>query len=183
MGPPGSGKNRICKVLAASDRCIHFSSGEFLRKQKDSSYLSTIANGNYINDEDMLLLVEDYLKNFQNQDEQKILIFDGFPRTLSQAKAFTNSNYIKFPLRIICLCVDEDILIKRLQYRSIQEHRADDADTHVIKHRIEQYYNITQPIFKYFTDTSECRHFAKIINAGRDIFKVCYDIFAIFQDL
>ena len=80
------------------------------------------------------------------------LIFDGYPRTLNQAKnldiLLKKSNqkidYIFF------LNVHKDAIIKRIQKRKILEKRSDD-DAETILKRYDTYMQITKPVLEHYS--------------------------------
>ena len=80
------------------------------------------------------------------------LIFDGYPRTLSQAKNLENlldksNQKIDF---IFFLNVNKDSILKRIEKRKILEKRSDDnADT--ILSRYNTYMKITKPVLDYYS--------------------------------
>ena len=83
------------------------------------------------------------------------LIFDGYPRSLSQAKnldfLLENSNQkIDF---IIFLNVNKDTIIKRIEKRKIIENRSDD-DSETILKRYDTYMETTKPVLDYYSTKS-----------------------------
>ena len=89
FGPPGAGKGTQSKYLVEKLNSFQVSTGDMLRDeiQKDSDIGKKIINdmndGKFVNDE----IVNNLIKNviFDPQKKNK-LIFDGYPRSLSQAK-------------------------------------------------------------------------------------------------
>ena len=90
----------------------------------------------------------------------KGFLFDGFPRTVAQAKALDelltkkNSSISS----VLFLQVNEEELIKRLVKRGETSGRADDADPEVQKKRQEVYKNETLPVSDYY------KQFNKVVN-------------------
>jgi adenylate kinase len=84
-------------------------------------------------------------------------IFDGFPRTKTQAEALDlflaeiNTSITS----MISLDVEEEELKKRLANRAKDSGRADDADPIVIANRIEIYKNETMPVKQYYLDQNK----------------------------
>ena len=80
------------------------------------------------------------------------LIFDGYPRSLSQAKnlevLLKNSNQ-SIDL-ILFLNVDKETILKRLEKRKILENRSDD-DFNTIVSRYEKYMETTQPVLNFYS--------------------------------
>ena len=89
FGPPGAGKGTQAKNLVKKFNGFQVSTGDMLRDeiQKNSEIGKKIINdmndGKFVNDE----IVNELIKNviFDPQKKDK-LIFDGYPRSLSQAK-------------------------------------------------------------------------------------------------
>ena len=79
------------------------------------------------------------------------VIFDGFPRTIVQAKALKQmlqerGERISVTLNLI---VSEDILMERLLNRAKIEGRADDNEA-TIKQRFNVYHTQTHPLIEWF---------------------------------
>ena len=89
FGPPGAGKGTQAKYLVKKLSAFQISTGDILRDeiQKNSEIGKKIINdmndGKFVNDE----IVNELIKNviFDPQKKDK-LIFDGYPRSLGQAK-------------------------------------------------------------------------------------------------
>ena len=84
-------------------------------------------------------------------------IFDGFPRTESQATALESllNKYDTSITGMIALEVADDILINRLLERGKESGRADDSNREVIENRIKEYYSKTA-ILKTFYQRKNC---------------------------
>ena len=156
FGPPGAGKGTQAKHLVKKFNCLQISTGDMLRNeiQKNSEIGKKITNnmneGKFVNDEIVNNLIKDIV--FDKQKKNK-LIFDGYPRSLSQAKnlevLLKNSNQ-SIDL-ILYLNVDKDTILKRLEKRKIIENRSDD-DTHTIISRYEKYMETTQPVLNFYSE-------------------------------
>ena len=154
FGAPGSGKGTQSELLVNHYGLQHLSTGEVLRaeiatgselgKQIDA----LISVGNLVPDEMMLHLIENYIAN--QSKHSKGTIFDGFPRTVPQAVAFTSllKKYHMDAL-MIDLMVDEQLLIQRLIERGKVSGRADDT-LNTIRHRIAVYHDQTEPLAHYY---------------------------------
>ena len=108
--------------------------------------------GKFVNDEIVNKLIENVISD-PNKKEK--LIFDGYPRSLSQAKNLNllleNSNQkIDF---IFFLNVDIDIIIKRIEKRKILEKRSDD-DISTLTKRYETYMKTTKPVLDFYSKNS-----------------------------
>ena len=155
FGPPGAGKGTQSKYLVNKLKAFQISTGELLREEinKNSEIGKTIINdmndGKFISDVIVNRLIENLV--FDPIKKNK-LIFDGYPRSLSQAKnlevLLKNSNQ-NIDL-ILFLNVDKETIVKRLEKRRIIENRTDDVIDTIIK-RYETYMKTTQPVLDYYS--------------------------------
>jgi len=94
-------------------------------------------------------IMKDYLENHKDVDGN---IFDGFPRTTSQAEAFDKmleKEGMSITL-MVSLDVADDELVARIVNRAKVSGRADDSDINVIKNRIEVYKAQTAVVADYY---------------------------------
>ena len=89
FGPPGAGKGTQSKYLVNKLNAFQISTGDLLREEinKNSDIGKAIINdmddGKFINDKIVNKLIENLVSDPQKKNR---LIFDGYPRSLSQAK-------------------------------------------------------------------------------------------------
>ena len=89
LGPPGAGKGTQARTLCEAFGFVQLSTGDMLRDEikKDSEIGKKIINymndGKFVDDEIVNKLMKKAI--FDNQKKGKF-IFDGYPRTLEQAK-------------------------------------------------------------------------------------------------
>ena len=155
FGPPGAGKGTQAKNLVDKLNNFQVSTGDMLRDEirKDTEIGKKIINnmndGKFVDDEIVNKLLERII--FDPKKNNK-LIFDGYPRTINQAKNLENllskSNqkidYIFF------LNVNKNAIIKRLEKRKILEKRSDDEADTILK-RYDTYMDITKPVLEYYS--------------------------------
>ena len=156
FGPPGAGKGTQSKYLVKKLNAFQISTGDLLREEirKNSDIGKAITNdmknGKFISDDIVNKLIENLISDPQKKNK---LIFDGYPRSLSQAKnletLLKNSNQ-RIDL-ILFLNVDKETILKRLEKRKILENRSDD-DTHTIVRRYEKYMETTEPVLKFYSE-------------------------------
>ena len=156
FGPPGAGKGTQSKYLVNKLNAFQISTGDLLREEiKNNSDIgkaitNDMKNGKFISDDIVNKLIENLISDPQKKNK---LIFDGYPRSLSQAKnlevLLKNTNQ-SIDL-ILFLNVDKETILKRLEKRKIIENRSDD-DTHTIVSRYEKYMETTQPVLNFYSE-------------------------------
>ena len=155
FGPPGAGKGTQAKNLEKKLNNFQISTGDMLRDEikRESEIGKKIINymndGKFVDDE----IVNKLMKNviFDPKKKNK-LIFDGYPRTLEQAKnlelLLKNSDQkVDF---IFFLNVNKDIIVQRIEKRKIIEKRSDD-DLNTILKRYDKYMLTTKPVLEYYS--------------------------------
>lgn len=155
FGKPGSGKGTQANFLKEKYSLYHISTGDLFRKNisnktklgiEAKSYLD---NGDLVPDSVTIKMLENEV--LQNK-KVKGYIFDGFPRTLAQAKSldtFLNSINLKINATI-ALDVDENELITRLLDRGKTTNRSDDQDLEKIQNRFNEYNNKTSILINFY---------------------------------
>ena len=155
FGPPGAGKGTQSKYLVNKLNSHQISTGDILRDEikNDSDISKQIINdmndGKFVNDE----IVNEMIKNVISDPKKKNkLIFDGYPRTINQAKnldlLLKNSNQ-KINL-IFFLNVNKNTIIKRIQKRKVLEKRSDDELDTILK-RYDTYMETTRPVLDFYS--------------------------------
>jgi adenylate kinase len=81
-------------------------------------------------------------------------IFDGFPRTIAQAKALDDllMEQDQEVSLLIALAVPEDEIVNRILLRGKTSGRPDDNDPAVIRKRIRVYEEETAQVFHYYEE-------------------------------
>ena len=155
FGPPGAGKGTQSKYLVNKLKSFQISTGDLLREEikKNTDIGKAITNdmknGKFISDH----IVNKLIKNFISDPQKKNkLIFDGYPRSLNQAKNLdllldSSNQKINF---IFFLNVNKDIIIKRIERRKILEKRSDD-DSNTILKRYDTYMETTKPVLDFYS--------------------------------
>jgi len=158
FGPPGAGKGTQAKYLVNKLNGYQISTGDILREeiQKETivgkKIISNMSEGKFVSDD----IVNNLLKNhvFDPQKKEK-LIFDGYPRSLSQAKnldLLLNESNQKID-HIFFLNVNKETIIERIKKRKILEKRSDD-DLDTILKRYDTYIETTRPVLDYYSKNS-----------------------------
>ena len=156
FGPPGAGKGTQSKYLVNKLNAFQISTGDLLREEikKNSDIGNTIINdmtdGKFISDDIVNKLIENLISDPQKKNK---LIFDGYPRSLSQAKNLEVllKNLNQSIDLILFLNVDKETILKRLERRKIIENRSDDASETILK-RYEKYMETTQPVLNFYSE-------------------------------
>lgn len=160
FGAPGSGKGTQSENLIKNYGLFHISTGEVLRDQiKRGTELGKtaeayISKGQLIPDDLMISILADILDNTPAAKDG--VIFDGFPRTIEQAKALRTMLEKRGDKvdAVVGLHVDEDELVKRLLKRGEESGRSDD-NLETIKNRLNVYHSQTQPLQKFYEEGGE----------------------------
>ncbi len=155
FGPPGAGKGTQAKYLVKKLNSFQVSTGDMLREEikRDTEIGKKIINnmndGKFVDD----LIVNKLLENIIfDPDKKDKLIFDGYPRTVSQIEnleklLLKSDQKIKY---IFFLNVNKDAIIKRIEKRKILEKRSDD-DKQIILKRYDTYMKNTKPVLDYYS--------------------------------
>lgn len=175
FGPPGSGKGTQSDKLVEKYELIHLSTGNLLRKEiADRTPLGLeaknfIDHGQLVPDEVVIGMVDSY---FDKHKGARGFLFDGYPRTVAQAKALDNLLLLKKTgiEVVLFLHVDEEELISRLVHRGKTSGRSDDMDENVQRRRQEVYRNETLPVAQYYEQQDKVIH-VKGMGSVDDIFK------------
>lgn len=156
FGAPGSGKGTQSDRLISQFGLHHISTGEVLRDhiargtELGKIADSYISKGQLIPD-DLMIRVLEHVLDENPELTKKGVIFDGFPRTIDQAKAL-KAMLAQRGSRVhavVGLEVQEDELIRRMINRGKETGRADDnLDT--IKKRLDVYHSQTSPLRDYY---------------------------------
>lgn len=155
FGPPGSGKGTQSERLVEKYGVVHLSTGNLLRgeiAEKTPLGLeakSFIDKGQLVPDEVVIGMVDSY---FDQHRGARGFLFDGFPRTVAQAKALDKLLELKKTniSTVLALDVNEEELIKRLLNRGKTSGRSDDTDESVIRKRFSVYNNETSPVAEHY---------------------------------
>ena len=173
LGPPGAGKGTIAKEIKDLANVIHLSTGDMLREEmRNGTELGKMAKqyieeGKLVPDEVIIGMVES-----KHKSSDKGILFDGFPRTVDQAKALDQFAKID---AVINLYTTVDVIVKRVGGRRICRDcgkvfntswydsdrcdecggelytRADDTEE-TIKKRYEVYVEQTEPLVDYYRE-------------------------------
>lgn len=175
FGAPGAGKGTQSDTMIEEYGFGHISTGDVLRSEiKKGTELGKTAkgyidNGQLIPDELMVDILASVYDTFGK--DHKGVIFDGFPRTISQAeslKAMLAERGHKIAA-MIELFVPEEELMKRLLLRGEQSGRSDDNEE-TIKKRLKVYNTQTSPLIDWY-EGEKIHHHVEGLGSIDDIFE------------
>lgn len=157
FGPPGAGKGTQAKILQDELGLVQLSTGDMLRaavaagSPLGKQCKAIMEQGNLVPDEVVIGIIAERL---DKPDCAKGAIFDGFPRTVAQAKAL-DAMLASRKARIdgaIELKVDDEAMIGRMESR-IRENpgaaRADD-NPETLRKRLVVYHQSTAPLLDFY---------------------------------
>lgn len=155
FGPPGSGKGTQSEKIVSRYGLVHLSTGNLLREEiAEQTPLGQEAkkfmdHGRLVPDEVVIGMVDSF---FDKHKEAKGFLFDGFPRTVAQARALDKLLELKNTdiALVLALDVSEEELVKRLLLRGETSGRSDDNDEAVIHKRLQVYQDETAPVAAYY---------------------------------
>ena len=154
FGPPGAGKGTQSNLIVQKYKLHQLSTGELLRKEiKDKTDLgqkiaSIINTGNLVSDQIVGNLIE---KHISNNNFKNRLIFDGYPRNLSQV-SYLDDLLRKYDQKVdiaLKLSVSLGTIKKRILERKNLEKRTDDSEDIAIK-RYKTYETNIKPVIDFY---------------------------------
>lgn len=180
LGAPGCGKGTQGQILGAIPRLYHYSMGDAFRSMDTRTpigqeFISYSRKGELVPDE----LTIRYFKQqidaravlHMFKPDIDILILDGIPRSVEQAKLL--EEHIDVLQLFHLSCPNRDELITRIRKRALKEGRMDDASDEVIQRRIRTYEESTRELVDHFADRRAA------INANQAPVKVTLDILSV----
>lgn len=155
FGKPGAGKGTQAEFLKEKYNLVHLSTGDIFRYNiKNDTELGQLAKT--FMDKGDLVPDEVTIKMLQSEVDKNPgvagFLFDGFPRTISQADAldaFLTAKDEKITATI-ALEADDEILVQRILERGKTSGRTDDQDVEKIRHRYQEYNEKTAPLMEYY---------------------------------
>jgi adenylate kinase len=157
FGPPGAGKGTQGAILSRVPGIIHVACGQVFRgltidNDLGKVFLDYSSKGELVPEHLTVELWERHIKHLASSErfdpKNNLLVLDGIPRTLQQAKLMVGKINV---LKVIHLvCQDESTLIERIRIRALHEGRLDDASDAVIKKRLDVYRAQTQETLSFY---------------------------------
>ncbi|UDG79808.1 adenylate kinase [Candidatus Steffania adelgidicola] len=204
LGAPGSGKGTQARFIMEKYEIPHISTGDMLRAAvKANSELGEQAKvlmdaGILVPDDLVVSLVKERIKQ---KDCRNGFLLDGFPRTLPQADAMTETGIIVD--HVLEFTVPDSLIIERIVGRRVHapsgriyhvkfnppQHEGKDDITgewlsirqddqeEIIRKRLAEYHQQTAPLLEYFrkkAHTGHIRYF--ILDSSANLKKVSVDL-------
>ncbi|MCF8226331.1 MAG: adenylate kinase [Bacteroidales bacterium] len=154
FGPPGSGKGTQAEKLIDKYKLTHVATGDILRDEVDrqtdlGKQAKVIMDaGELVPDN---IVIDMIRKKLEEHKGGPGFIFDGFPRTVDQARELRKalSKYDENVSIVISLEVPKEVLMERMLKRGKETGRSDDNEE-TINNRIDVYERQTVPVTYYY---------------------------------
>ena len=154
FGPPGSGKGTQSEKVIEKYGLVHISTGDILREEVAAQTdlgkqaKEIMDKGELVSDKIVIGMIRKKLEENQGGSG---FIFDGFPRTVDQARELRKAltDYDERVGVMISLEVPREELVKRLLNRGKETGRSDD-NMETINNRIDVYNRQTIPVTYYY---------------------------------
>jgi adenylate kinase len=205
MGPPGAGKGTQATRFARERGLLKISTGDILReaiREENPIALEAKAKmdrGELVDDETMIAIVRDRLLR---PDAQPGFVLDGFPRTVTQARALDEIIVERDngPLVIVDVVVPDDELVRRLAGRRICSKCGINADPFgggsecskcggelvqrvddnkdIVLERLKVYQRATRPVLEYYRERPTFR----VVNGAQAPERVAHELDTMIDD-
>jgi adenylate kinase len=157
FGAPGSGKGTQGRTLGSIPRFYHCPCGDVFRSidtrsKVGQAFLEYSSKGQLVPDDITVELwkeaIDAAVDTHKFKPDIDILVLDGIPRNVSQAKIMDELIDVK---RVFHLsCPNRDALFARLKKRALKDNRLDDANEEVIQRRLATYETESKPVLGYY---------------------------------
>ena len=158
FGAPGSGKGTQGKTLGTIPRFYHCACGDVFRSidtrsKVGQAFLDYSSKGKLVPDEITVELwkeaIDAAVEAHKFKPDIDILVLDGIPRNVAQAKIMEEMIDVK---RVFHLsCPNRETLFYRLKKRALKDNRLDDANEAVIQRRLQIYNEDSKPVLAYYS--------------------------------
>ena len=183
LGPPGAGKGTQASRIAERLNIPAISTGDIFRAnmaegteigKQAQAYMD---RGEFVPDSVTNAMVKARLAA---PDTAKGFLLDGYPRSVEQAHVLRDMllDLGKSIDVVLEIQVDEDEVVERMLKRAQEQHRTDDTEP-VIRHRLEIYHELTEPMATYYAD----QDLLQAIDGRGTIDEVSERIFAVLDGL
>jgi adenylate kinase len=154
FGPPAAGKGTQAKRLVSRREFVQLSTGDMLRSEQASGsqlgkrVAPIMAQGKLVPDEIVIELIS---AAYDRNAHAKGFVFDGFPRTVTQALALDEMLQRRSMIihTVLSLEVNKEALLERVIMRYEELHREDD-NPETFKKRFADYERNTLPLLPVY---------------------------------
>jgi adenylate kinase len=150
LGSPGAGKGTAgTRFITENKQYTLITTGDILREEKNSGselgniLKEIIGSGKLVPDDIINKIVENKIRNTEGP-----FVFDGYPRTVPQAKFLEKILPIDF---VVYLKVGDEMVIERILERGKTSGRDDDQDINIIHKRLTEFKTETQPLVDFYS--------------------------------
>src|SRR6476469_7608534 len=184
FGAPGSGKGTQGKTLGTIPRYYHCACGDVFRSidtrtKVGKAFLEYSSKGQLVPDDITVELwreaIDSAVEAHKFKPDIDILVLDGIPRNVGQAKLMNDMIDVKKVFNLAC--PDRETLFYRLKKRALQENRLDDANEEVIQRRLDIYEKESRPVLSYYS-----KELITVVDAIQPPVKVLLDILESVND-
>jgi len=157
FGAPGSGKGTQGRTLGSIPRFYHCPCGDVFRSidtrtKVGKAFLEYSSRGQLVPDDITVELwkeaIDAAVDSHQFKPDIDILVLDGIPRNVGQAKIMDELIDV---MRVFHLsCPNRESLFTRLRKRALKDNRLDDANEEVINRRLAIYETESKPVLGYY---------------------------------
>ena len=204
LGAPSCGKGTQAKIISKKFKVVHISTGELLREKVENPRdplglkIKDVINKGYLVDDQLIMeLIDSKIHELSNDEG---ILFDGFPRTLEQAKQLDQlfNKYGRKIDYVIKFNLDDRVALERITgrrtcpecgrsyhikfYPSKVEDTCDvcgsklitrkDDDLESAKIRLTNYYTLTYPLVDFYKEQGKLVS----VDAVQDVEEVSKDI-------
>jgi adenylate kinase len=194
LGPPGAGKGTQAGRVARRLGIPHVATGDILRSEvalgtdlgrKASGYM---AKGELVPDDVMVAMIR---TRVQKEDCRSGFLLDGFPRTVSQAKALDEALGTNRVQTVVHFEIEDEVVVRRLTGRRVCSQcqapyhlrarppavegvcdacggeivQREDDDEDLVRNRLRVYREQTAPVIEHYRGAGSL----VTVEAGRDI--------------
>jgi adenylate kinase len=153
-GLPAAGKTTQAELLVKKYGFYQFGMGDKLRAEIDSGtelgkkIQATVASGLLISNE----LMKNVLQNVKQQTQETGIVFDGFPRIVSQAELLEEmlTEINREVDLFLLLKISPEEAEKRINQRSKDGGRGDDKDPEAINNRFNIFRQESVPLIAHY---------------------------------
>ncbi|HAF04185.1 MAG TPA: adenylate kinase [Spartobacteria bacterium] len=180
FGAPGSGKGTQGKTLGSIPRFFHCPCGDVFRSidtrtKVGQAFLEYSSKGQLVPDDVTVQLwrvaIEAAVDAHKFKPDIDILVLDGIPRNVNQAKIMDEMIAVEKVFHLSC--PNRETLFTRLKKRALKDNRLDDANEQVIQRRLDIYESESKPVLGYYP--KDC---VTVVDAMQAPSKVLFDILA-----